>query len=356
MYRETVALVVFAFIFITGCVKDKPTLRNNTTPLGAKGVYVLCEGALGRGDGSLFLYQPENSNVYGDIYAAANGTSPGDVVQSITRIGTHFFLAVNNSKKILVTDTGNYKLAGVINIPFPRYIVAVSSDRAYVSTLFSNKLYIINTAAYTLTDSIELPAKNPEGMAVHDGYVYVCCWDTASTAIYKINITDNKIAQTITCAGHAPHDILLDKEQKLWVLSGNKTQGKSSAWTRIEPSTGGILKSVLFPAEADPIKPVLNEGGDTIYYIQPDYLGGTANNGIYRMSINSNGVPSVPFVAARAYQYFWAIGLDPKNHNIYIADPLGFNQSGIVSIYNNEATLLSTFKVGIGPGQFYFGN
>ena len=355
MHRKNYKILICLLCVLVSCVKDAPPVRNTTAPVNKKGVYIVCEGAYGSGNGSLYFYNPLTGIVFGDVYSGANGHPPGDVFQSMTRIGGRYFMAINNSQKVIVTDTGTLKLISVIKIPFPRNILPVSNTTAYISTLFSNKVYVLNTTAATVQDSIIMPTANPEGMCIYDHYAFICTWDTATQNIYKVDITTNKIMQTIKVAGYAPHNALIDKEQKLWVLSGNKTKGKGAAWTIIDPSSGNILNSFIFPAGADPIKPVFNYTKDTLYYIEPDYNGGVTNNGIYRMGITAQSLPSQPFVAAQANQYFWAIGIDPATGYIYTGDPKGFNQSGVVTIYRQDATAISSFKVGIGPGAFYFG-
>ena len=72
------------------------------------------------------------------------------------------------------------------------------------------------------------------------------------------------------------------------------------------------------------------------------------------MGIHDAALPAQPFVAAKQYQYFWALGVDPVTGNIYVGDPKGFVQKGSVYIYQQDATLIKTFSVGLGPGHFYF--
>ena len=72
------------------------------------------------------------------------------------------------------------------------------------------------------------------------------------------------------------------------------------------------------------------------------------------MSIGDASLPPVPFLQAQSFQYFWALGIDPLNNNIYVGDPKGFVQKGGVSIYRPDGGKVDSFKVGIGPGHFYF--
>ncbi len=193
-------------------------------------------------------------------------------------------------------------------------------------------------------------------MCAHAGNIFVCPWDTTCNKVYKIDATTSQVTQSIQASGYAPHAVLVDKEQMLWVLSGNVPKGKPAFLTRIDPSTGNTLKTYTFPSKTDPIKPIFNYTKDTLYFIEVQYDGTVNNNGIYRMAIYDATLPVQPFIKAAQYQYFWALGIDPATGNIYIGDPKGFTQKGTVSVYQPNGTQLKTFDVGLGPGQFYFGD
>lgn len=353
MDRKAGNLLILLCTLLWGCVKDKPTPPDSGA--GATGnVYIVCEGSLSNGNATLYLYNPVTDSVFGDVYRAVNQQPLGDVFQSMTQIGDSLYLCINNSDKITVLQKGSHKWVGNIAIPKPRYITPVRAGLAWVSTLFSNKLYAIDPHQQKVLHITQLPGQNPEGMCLHMGALYVCPWDTAINAIYQLNAETGQLLQTIQIGGYAPHSILVDKEQMLWVLSGNVTKGRQAAWTRIDPSTGNILKTYTFATGTDPVKPILNNTRDTLYYIQVKYDGTATNNGVYRMPITATELPTVPFVAGAAYQYYWALGIEPGSGHIYLADPKGFVQKGMAHVYRPDGTLLHSFATGLGPGQFYF--
>jgi DNA-binding beta-propeller fold protein YncE len=347
-------LILVLCCLFASCVKDKPASINHATPGATGNVYIVCEGNFGNGDATLYAYEPLHDSVFGDLYQAVNHQPLGDVFQSMTRIRDQFFLCVNNSDKVVALNANDRTLAGTINIPKPRYILTISTTKAYVSTEYSNKVYIINPQTMQVTGAIDIPYQNPEGMCLVNNNAVIATWDTASNSVCSIDITTDKITQAYKTAGYAPQEVLVDKEQMLWVLAGNPTDGKTCTWTRIDPSTGEMLASYTFPADANTVRPVFNITKDTLYFIEANQDGGTANNGIYRMDIHSLALPTQPFVAAKQYEYFWALGIDPSSGNIYIGDPKGFIQKGTVYIYHPDGTLVNSFNVGLGPGHFYF--
>ena len=346
-------LIALLALCLPACKKDKPEPATASRH-GAGNVYVVCEGNFGSGDAALYRYNTATDSAYGDLYKNTNHQSLGDVFQSMTRIGTRFFLCINNSDKVVVLDTGSLLVTGTISIPKPRYVLPVSNNKIYISTLFSNKVYVADPLSLQVTGIMTMPGENPEGMLLYNNDVYICTWDTAGSKVFKTDANSDQVTGSVSIPGNAPQEILKDREQMLWILSGNQPRGKPALWTRIDPSTGDVLRSYSFPAGADPIKPVFNATKDTLYFIEADYNGGTANNGIYRMGIHAQAVPTDAFVAAKQYQYFWALGVDPATGYIYIGDPKGFTQKGSVYVYRTDGVQIHTFNVGVGPGHFWF--
>ena len=343
-------------LLIAACKKDKPLSTIVPPPNSNAGtsVYVVCEGSLGNGNAALTLYKPLTDSVYQDIYKSANSQSLGDVFQSMVRIGDKLFLCINNSDKIVVIDRSNWTLSGTISVAKPRYILPISDTKAYVSTLFSNKVYVINPQTLQVTGHIDMPGMNPEQMLLYNNKVFIATWDSTVNKLYAVDPNTDQVSQTIQLPGYAPKELSLDKNNMLWLLSGNIQANKPAYFTKIDPASGQVLNTYPFPTLADPVRPVFNNTKDTLYYVEINYTGGTDNNGIYRMPVTDPAVPAQAFIAAQQYQYYYAVGIDPNTGNIYIGDPKGFTQKGTVYIYHPDGTLLRQFGTGVGPGHFYF--
>ena len=347
---HTIALLVFAFF--TSCEKE-PAAPGVPPVTDERKVFIVCEGSLNNGNSQLDLYLPEKDSLFNDIYKAANGSGLGDVLQSMIRVNDNYYLSVNNSDRITIVNAGDFRLKQHIELSKPRYIIPAGPGLLYVSSLFQNKVYLIDTTGNNL-GTISFKGNNPEGMLLNQNHVYVCPWDTAVNYIYKVGTHSNSISDSISVAGFAPQEILLDREQKLWILSGNIAQGKPYAFTRIDPANGAILKSYSFTSPAEVVRPAMNPARDSIYFIQINYNGGTENNGIYRMSIHDPELPEAAFIQAQPFQYFWALGIEPETGNIYVGDPRGFVQKGQVTVYDPAGNSLKQFSTGVGPGHFFF--
>jgi len=351
-YQITVTLLWIGLLLMA-CNKEKPITQ---LPIdnGSKKALVLCEGSLGNGNASLTQYDIDSQQVIEDVFSAMNQQPMGDILQSITPIGNQLFLCVNNSDKLLVINKKTYALEGILSIPKPRYILPINESKAYVSTLFSNKVYIINPKALTIDGSFELPTKNAENMLLWNGEAILCSWDTSNNKIYFIDTATNKIEKSLDLPAKAPQECLLDKEGKLWVLSGDAYNKIDVTFLQLEPTTGNVLKTFKFPAATEVIKPILNQTKDSLYFIEVQYDGSPTNNGIYRMNVQASSLPSQPFIAAQSFQYFWGLGIEPSSGSIWVGDPKGFTQKGVVSIYQPNGDKVKEFKTGVGPSRFYF--
>ncbi len=341
-------------VTISSCVPDTPKPKEEELIASGRRVYIANEGSLGNGNASLSIYLPDSSKMYNNVYKDINRTPIGDILQSICVINNQIYLVVNNSDKILVLDGATYKLKQTISVQKPRYILQVSENKAYISSLFHPKIFVVDLVSGQVIKAIQTDYPNTEKMILHDQKVYVCNWDTACNYLLEINPETDEITDKINIAGYAPHAVDVDINNKLWILSGNVEKQKESMLTVVNPITKSIEKTIAFPQKADAIKTAFNPTKDTLYFIGVNYYGSTNFNGIYRLNINDHQLPTAPFIQAQALQYFWGLGIDPNTGEIYVGDPKGFIQQGNVLIYHPNGNLLHSFTVDIGPSYFLF--
>ncbi len=354
IFQNIISLLCLGFVFFS-CKKDKPNAVNTSLPKDSSAkVLIVCEGSLGNGNATLSVYQALKDSLFNDVYKNANGQDLGDVFQSINKINNQYFLCINNSDKIVVLDANNWKQKANINILKPRYILDIGNNKAYVGSLFNNKIYVLNTQTYTIEKEIIMPYQNTEGMILKNGIAYACCWDTACNKLYAINVITHSISDSIVLKGNAPQSMVIDKENQLWVMGGNVYKNKNAHLNRIDLSTQKVSQFFLFDKGVEALKPTLNLKADTLYFLEVNYGGSAPHNGVYRMSVSDKKLPSAAFISCQTNQYFWALGINPNDGHLYIGDPKGFVQKSSVYIYNQQAQLKSQFNVGLGVGSFYF--
>jgi DNA-binding beta-propeller fold protein YncE len=353
--KKYIIVLFLLVIALQACVKDKPEPSDNPPPSGeGRRLYIANEGSLGNGNSSLSFYNIDKDSIFNDVFFQKNTQQLGDIFQSMLIDGDQLYMAINNSNKIVVVNKQDFALAGTIQVHKPRYMLKVNDEKMYVSSLYYPEINVVNPKTRQVTGKIDIDYANSEGMTMLNGKVYACNWDTTCNYIYEIDPATDQISARINIAGRASQQVLVDKNQKLWVLAGNVYKQKIATLTQIDPATRTILKSFTFPAGADVMKPCWNPTKDTMYFLGVNYNGGTDYNGVYRMSIDAPSLPVSLFIQAQALQYYWALGLDSVTNQVYLGDPKGFIQKGNVSVYQTNGQKIRSFSTGLGPCYFSF--
>jgi DNA-binding beta-propeller fold protein YncE len=339
---------------LTSCVKDKPNPSDTELPNSThNGLLLIHEGAYGNNSAEIGFWDIVLQKSYSNLYQTANAKKLGDVLQSVVKIKSDYYAVLNGSNKIVVLDKHTFVEKAIItSIPSPRYILQVSEDKAYVSSLYESFIYIIDLNSNKKIGAIPIPFPNTEKMLCLDGYAYITNWDTASKYLYKIDTQTDSLVAEIALPGNASHDIVMDKNKMLWVLSGNKYKNKISFLAQVNPSTNQVLKSFSFSNDSDPLRLIRNTSGDTLYFLQVDYFGMSQFNGVFKMGIYESTLPAQPFIQANENSYFWGIGIDSITQQIFVSDPKGFTQQSTIYQYGRGGNLLNEFKGGIGTNGF----
>ena len=174
----TLAACLAAF---AGCMKwDYGTTEDFQA--SERGLFITNEGNFQYGNASLSCYDPETKHVENEVFFRANGFKLGDVAQSMTIRNGVGWIVVNNSHVIFAIDVDTFKEVGrITNFTSPRYIHFLSDEKAYVTQLWDNRIFIVNPERYEITGYIECPGMTMESgsteqMVQYGKYVYVNCW------------------------------------------------------------------------------------------------------------------------------------------------------------------------------------
>lgn len=356
-YKIVYIIFPIYLLSIFSCVKDKPK-NNGTSPdlNDNPRLIVANEGVFNGGNASLSYLDLTEQKAYNDVYKLQNDRVLGDVFQSITGDYNNLYLVINNSNKIITVDRKTFKYKSEISISQPRYLCLIGNNKALVSSMYRSKLQVIDLNTNQVTKEINVPYPNTEGMVALNGKVYICPWNTPCDYIYQFDINTEQIEDSIHIGGYAPTQAVVDKNNKLWVFAGNPHMNTPASITQVDPNNKQILKSFIFNGEEEIIKSVFNKSKDTLYYLAVMYSSNTSAdyNGLYKMDIEATQIPATAVIKAQPLQYFWGLGVNPENGNIFLGDPKGFIQSGTVSEYTSQGLLKNTYSVGLGPGFFYF--
>ena len=238
----------------------------------------------------------------------------------------------------------------ITGLTSPRYIHFVSDDKAYITQIWDNRIFIINPKRYEVTGYIEVPDMtseqgSTEQMVQLGKYLYVNCW-SYQNRLLKIDTETDKIVAELE-VGIQPTSLALDCNGKLWTVTDGGYDGspygyEAPALYRIDPETFSIEQTFSFAEGDAPSEVQINGRGDTLYWINDD---------IWSMSVDADRVPVRPFLDSRGTIYY-GLTVDPKSDEVYIADAVDYTQQGKIYRYSARGELLDEFYVGIIPGAF----
>lgn len=336
--------IVLLFLLVSSCTKKPPDYENLNYSFGG-GVYIVNEGNFRGGNGTISFYSYDSTKIFNDLFQQANNRPLGDVPNAMAIRGENAYIVVNNSGKIEVVNQSTLKsVATIRGLISPRNISFVNDFKAYVSSLYSDSVAIIDLTSYSISGYINL-RRTSESIGIAGTRAFISYW-TEGSEIMVVNTVTNKVIDSIN-VGIEPESMTFDKNGKLWVLcNGGWARNNFAELYRINTSTDAIEKTMIFPTkQASPSCLRINGTGDILYYL---------DNGVRQMNISANDLPSAPMIVPEAGQYFYKIGINPVNNDIFVTDAVDFVQQGYVLMYNENGTLQSKQKAGIIPGAMCF--
>lgn len=183
--------ICLLLLFLGSC-KPNGEKKVSAVAAGSK-LIVCCEGNFGWGNSDFDIYNLRTNELNKNVYKAVNNASLGDVLQSASLWNGYLYLVVNNSGKIVALDTMDYTRQDAISgFNSPRYMQAINNQKALVTDLYANKVYLIDR-----TKGIEqtFPVRGfCEGMAASDDEIAIAC---TRGAIYFFNKNQMQISDTI---------------------------------------------------------------------------------------------------------------------------------------------------------------
>ncbi len=351
-------LLLLSFVFLTHCEKKDPFTYygDDVDDKNSTGVYIVNEGNFTFGNASLSFYDPETGKVSRDVFQSVNESPLGDVAESMTIYQGKAFISVNNSGKVYVMDSANYKYLGKITgLVSPRHIHVINENKAYISDLYDTKITIFNPQTLKKTGSVDISNNNTEftqhtseQMITYGDYCLVNAW-SFDNQILIIDTRTDKLVDSIRVRKQ-PASMVLDKHDCLWVLTDGGYEGSTygyekPALMKIDMSSRKVLDTFLFPSVKDiPANLALNKNRDTLFFVNED---------IYKMSVSADSLPKESFIKA-GDRLIYALGVDQEKNELYMSDVSDYQEPGQVYRYNQQGELLHHFEVGINPGYFCF--
>ena len=307
-------------------------------------VLILNEGNYNFGNSSLSLYHQNENRVDNKVFQSNNSGRPiGDVVQSAVQIGNELFVVVNNSSKIEILVASNLtSITAIQQLNSPRYIAVANAQKAYVSDLYEDKLYVINPSSHSVIKTIETKGWVEE-MSIANGKLYFTHVD--SNQVWVLDVNTDSILKKIN-THEQPQFIEIDKYSNAWISCGGGLNGGKSALYHLQTSNDSLLSVFEGATLQDDI-------GELEFNSTKDELHFLGKDGLYEMDLNAIALPSTPKIG-KGNRLFYGFSINPSNNQIYISDAIDYQQRGVVYRFNYGGTQIDAFKVGIIPGDIIF--
>lgn len=355
MIRPSLLAVITLLLTLPSCMKWDYGEMETKFEASGPGLFIVNEGNFQYGNATLTFYDPADNTVENEVFFRANGMRLGDVAQSMTIHDGKGWIVVNNSHVIFAIDPVTFKEVGRIeNLTSPRYIHFVNEEKAYVSQIWDNRIFIVNPRKYEITGTITVPGMSlqsgsTEQMVQLGRYVYCSCW-SYQNCIIKIDTETDEVVERLE-VGVQPRSLVLDRDGKLWTITDGGYEDspygyETPALWRIDAQTFTIERRYAFNMGDTPRELCLDGDGSTLYWINDD---------VWRMPVTSERLPQEPFIQYHNTK-FYGLTVNPSNSEVYVADAIDYMQAGIVYRYTAEGLLLDKFYTGVTPAAFCWKN
>ena len=346
-FTKSYFLVLLFAIGLLSC--NKPDNPRPTSTFN-NGYFIVNEGNFQSSNGSVSFYNTKQSQLTNNVFESINDRTLGDVVQSMSIYNQKGYVVVNNSNKMEVTDNKLISVATINSLDLPRYFAGVNSAKGYLTNWgtfdgsIASYVAVIDLNNNIVSKTIELGAfQGAEYVLVHDDKAYVT--HNFSNKISVINTATDEVKTSIL-VGISPSKMLIDSNDKLWVLCSGSTGPDGTLGTdddidgkliRINPNDNSIETELTFPLGIHPSKMVSKE--NTLYY---------SDGNVYKFDLTSNSIPTTPFVKGSFY------GIGVNSNGILYTGSASFVTQSEVKVYDNNGHVTESLNVGVATNGFIF--
>jgi DNA-binding beta-propeller fold protein YncE len=317
------------------------------TFLSSDGVFIINEGNFRLGNGALSFLSYDSAKIYNDIFGKINNRILGDVPNSMAYYGDNTYILVNNSGKIEVVESGTMLSVETIEgLNSPRQIAFADNSKAYVTSMYSDSLTIIDLYDNSISGYINI-RRTSESIVVVGQRAFVSEW-VGGSEVMVINTLNNRVVDSIE-VGPEPESMVVDRFNMVWVLcNGGWLRNNYAELVGINSISYDIQKRFTFPDKLNsPTSLQINGGGDTLYYLE---------SGVKTLSVYDAALPASSLVPETDGHYFYKLGIDPVSSHIFVTDAIDYQQKGLILQYNSGGLFLSQYQTDILPGQMLFKN
>ena len=334
--KRLVYLLVLISIF--SCrkqeIEEEPKLEEVVIVEPESRLIICNEGNFGWGNATISVYNIDKGTLSDSVFQKANDFALGDVCQSATIYNDKIYVVVNNSAKIEVLNNVSYKVeASISGFNSPRYFLPIDSKKAYVSDLYADEIAVINLENNSVSSKIACKGWTEEVALINDK-AYIT--NIESQYLYVINTADDAKEDSID-VGFGVSSIQVDGQNRVWCLRGGDNPALLSL------SSDNSVKDFPLASGSTPSKLRFSSTNNKLYFIDT----GVAEFDIGTETFKNDFVENNDNV-------FYGLGINPKNGDVYVSDAKDFTQNSTVHVYDKLGSFKTTFNSGVNTGYFVF--
>lgn len=355
VFKRHVLLValILTTLTLTSC-SDSPTADHQTEE-GPR-VLIFNEGNFSDGSGSVTGYFPESGERITNRFRQVNDRPLMGSIQFVTYTPERLYIVTNAQNKVEIVDPVTFESLDTILMPeesgiTPVAVTEASPEKAYLSSLYDNSVYIIDLAAGEVTEKRIPVGSNPQQMHLSGSHLFVANSGFGSDqTVTVIDTETDEVAMTIP-VGAGPTRLVADNDDRLWVVAGGY-QAYDEEWQRDPDNDIPGRIDVIDAARAVPLAVV--ETGGYPKALALDATTGSAwvinDTAVQQIDMESYTVSDSLFIP----RSFSAIGFSPEERLLYFAENRGYVQDGQVLISDLQGAPVDSFRVGIAPRDLLF--
>lgn len=346
-------LVVAIAVTLSACKRDnEPEPQDpNELPVNS-GMVIACEGSFMQNNASIH-WIGDDGTASNNLFLQANGTSPGDVLQSYREFGGKGYVVVNNSQKVEVISASTFTVLNTITgCDYPRDVLVLDGSKGYISNgSVEGELLIFNPANASITGSISV-GLGPEQVVSNGQYVFVANsggWSTDNT-VSVINPLSDQVVATVT-VGDRPVALQVDAQNNVWVLCKGEVIYDAN-WNEIGHTDAELIR-IDGSQHAVSAQFTIGVSGD-----HPEFMASNAdrtklhivNGALVTADVNLGTIYAGPIENGN----FRAVGVNSATGEIYLSSTTDFITNDQVFVYGPQGNLRRTLNVGIAVRSMTF--
>ncbi len=341
-------LVLCVLVVMAGCKGNEPQPQPapNATGFPLNYALILNEGTYNWGNSSVSIWDLDADTLLPNVFQSVNHAPLGDVLQSAYLFNGLWYLVLNNSGKVEVVNSRDFKsISTITGFTSPRYFQPVSNSKAYVTDLYSNYVWVVNLSTNSIDDSIFIGGATEE-LIVRDTNAYIL--SSATDRILQIDIANDSIIDSSSVLLN-PESMTLDGLNRIWVLDVDLADNSYTPQLAMFGANlaDGTIDSYVFSGPLASFNPIVR------YDKVSDRILLNASNQVLGFDASQNLIPNAEQVLVQN-KIWYGMGTDTTSGAIFVSDPKSFIEDGTVYQYDNSGELQDSMEVGIIPSEVYF--